>query len=489
MKRAEPLLIALILVAATALRLVALHADPPAWLSWSAGLYSDEGIYSEDARLLVLYGQHMQGDFQIAAVAPLHYHLLVWVFRHVETISLATVRIVSVAFSAATLLCFWAAMRLTYGAKTATIGLTLLSFSAPFLLYNRMGLLEMPAVFWLTAAFLAFAAARDSADRRTTLATDQRPAHSVTPWLSASGLLAGIGVDWKGTFALGACSLLVAAALLFRWRALAAVFGAALAVLANFVIFQRKDRAEISRVDRYYLLHQYLPHTSGGVWHNLGRSLASGTGDGALIYLVHFAPVLLLLTVAAALFPRLRSSRDTWLWLWLALPLCAMLVINYSPSRYFVQFWPALAGLAACALARAPRRLIAVSGLTAAICMDACLLGVSYVHRTYTIQQDARIFERVLPRDAWIAGQFAPTVCMECSLRSMYVQQALANDSPDTLRLLPITHVLATRVESPASDPWRGKYTQMIAAPDGLRTLPIGPKIKADLYANLDALP
>ncbi len=485
MKRAEPLLIAFILILATALRLIALHADPPSWLSWSAGLYSDEGIYSEDSRLWVLYGQHMQGNFQIAAVAPLHYHLLIWVFRHVTTISLATVREVAVAFSVGTLICFWGSLRLVYGAPTAALALVLLAFSAPFLLYNRMGLLEMPALFWLSAAFLALACAHAGHDKPD----DSKINRAEISWLLAAGVLAGLAVAWKGTFALGALSLLVAASLRHKRYALAAILGLVAVLFLNFLVFVRPFRAEVSRVDHYYLLHQYLPHSTSGIVRNIVRSLLTGSNDGALVYLLHFAPVLLILAVAALAVPRLRRREDAWLWLWLGIPLGAMMLVNYSPSRYFVQFWPALAGLAACGLVRLPRRNAAVIALALALCVDGTLLARAYERRTYTVQNDAHLLERVLPRDAWIAGQFAPTVCMECSLRSMYVQPGLANDSSAALALLPITHVLATQTLSPADDPWRARRNQLIAAPSGLRLLPIGPKFKARLDANLNALP
>ena len=488
MKRAEPLLVALIFLAAAVLRLVALHADPPSWLSWSAGLYSDEGIYSEDSRLLVLYGQHMQGNFHVAALAPLHYHLLVFVFRHVATISLATVRGIAVAFSLATLLCFWATFRITYGARTAAIALALLAFSAPFLLYNRMGLLEMPALFWLTASYLALGYA--AAAIRPTQGNGNRtsPAWQASTLLFAAGALAGVAVDWKATFALGALAMLTAAGLRHGLKSLIAWAGLAITVGLNYLLLVRPYHAEVARADHYYLLHQYLPHTASGVWHNLVRATISGEADGVLVYLLHFAPMLLILTIAAVA-PRLRSQGDAWLWLWLAIPLTAMILMSYSPSRYFVQFWPALAGLAACAIARLPQRSVARIAFAAALCVDALLLGRSYQLRAYTVQQDAKTLEHVLPRDSWIAGQFAPTICLECSLRSLYVQPGLANDSSDNLTVLPITHVLATQTQSPADDPWRAHRGQLIAAPSGLPTLPIGPKIKTRLYANLNALP
>ena len=484
MRRVKSLLLpAAILAAAVYVRLIALGADPPGWLSWSAGIYSDEGIYAEDARLWVLYGQHMQGDFHASVIAPLWHWLLLNVFARYG-ISLVVLRTVSVVFGIATLAAFATALRVWYDTPTALIGLALLSVSAPFVMYNRLGLLESSALFWLVLGYLALGIAERS---RTCW-----PRHAA---LVAAGLVCGIAVVWKGTFLLGALAL--AGYAFWRHRAPGAALAIGMAVVAAVygVAWYAPHRAELARASHYYLYHQYLPRSLPGVWANLKRGLFTGNGDGIAPYLLRAAFPLWALALFAAR-DRDAASRNRALLAWIAIPALAFLFSSYTPSRYYLVFWPALAALAArgalaLPLANARRPEIARAGIAAALVAGMFApLGVAYRDRMYTMHDDARTLARVLPADAWIAGQFAPSLCLDNSLRTMYIQKGLANDPAAlALQTLPITHVLATRTSSSTSDPWRGAYSHLILGPGGLYALPVGQRFAVDVYANIDALP
>ena len=477
MRHAELPLVVLVLAIALVLRVAALSADAPGWLSWSAGIYSDEGIYSNDARMIVLDRQRVPGDFQISVVAPMQYHLLVRVFRRFGA-SLRSVRLTAVAFGMATLVAFWLTLRLTYDRSTSLAGLVLLSVSAPFVLYNRLGLLEMPALFWLTAAYLALAAAQQSDRLLLRL-----------PNLVLAGALAGISVAWKGTFLLGAIPLLASAIWRHRTESIAVVCGAAATLGVFAVQFFLPNRAEMARVGKYYLERQYLPHSLAGVCHDLLRGLMTGAADGVLPYVFRLAPALLLFALCA-LLPSVRGKSDIWLWLWIGVPILAFLFSNYTPSRYFLIFWPALAALAARSIVKLPRTLmVRALALCACVVFDFCLLGSAYAQRTYTLPADSRTLAAALPDGAWVAGQFAPAMCLDNKVRAIYVQPGLANNAGAALSQLPTTHVLATRVESSADDPWAEQYQNLIAGPGGLKSLPVGRRFIVDLYANKEALP
>jgi 4-amino-4-deoxy-L-arabinose transferase-like glycosyltransferase len=466
----------LILGLALALRMVARGADPPPWLSWSAGIYSDEGIYAEDARLMVLYGQHMPGNFQASSVAPLWNVLLEHAFRRLG-ISLIKLRMVSITLSMVALIVFAAALRVWYDARTAVAGLYLLSISAPFVMYSRLGLLEPTGVLWLALAYFALGCA----ERRP------RTVPCVVSLLFF-GLFCGIAVVWKGTFVLPVIGLLAYAVWRHRGLASSALSGIAIMLALYLFGWYLPHQDEIARISHYYLVRQYLPHSLAGVWFNLKRGLFTGDNDGVLPYLVRFAPLLALLAIAAAT-QRTRSRSDIAAWLWLGVPLVVMLFMSYTPSRYFLVFWPALAILAARTLVTVAKPVFALA-LVALFIFDGHLLYTSYRQRTFTMHTDARTLQKVLPYDAWIGGQFAPSLCLDNSLRSVYVQEDLANTPTDiALQNLPITHVLATQTSSPAADPWQGANGELIAGPGGLQTLPIGPKFTVKVYANLEALP
>jgi 4-amino-4-deoxy-L-arabinose transferase-like glycosyltransferase len=478
MRHAELPLVVIVLALALAVRLVALSSDPPGWLSWSAGIYSDEGIYSNDARMLVLDAQHEPGNFKVSIIAPLQHRLLLAVF-HRFGVSLRIVRLVAVVFSMGTLAAFWLTLRLEYDRTTALVGLTLLAVSAPFVLYNRLGLLEMPALFWLTIGYLMLAVAhRVSCARRRFAA------------LLLAGLFAGIAIAWKGTFLLGALPLLACAVWRHRAMAIAAAGGAAASLAAYCAVFYLPHREDIARISDYYIEHQYLPHSMAGVVHDVARGVATGDADGVMPYLFRFAPALLLFALCA-LLPKVRAKDDLWLWLWAGVPIVVLLFSNYTPSRYFMIFWPALAALAGCAIVRLlPRRRPAIAAVLAVcVILNGAMLWTTYRTRTYTLRNDGLALAKTLPRDAWIAGQFAPAVCLDNNLRTIYVQQGLANNGPTALSDLPISHVLATRMSSTKDDPWAGQYGNLIAGPAGLISLPVGRKFTIDLYANKEALP
>ena len=136
-------------------RLIALTADPPANLSWSTGIFSDEGIYAVDARSVVFTGHWSPGDFHSAIISPLFHLIQLAVFKGFG-VGLLQVRLISVFFGVATLGVFYLGLQSAYDERTATVGIAFLGLSVPFVLYNRLALLEAPAVFVLVLAYLAW---------------------------------------------------------------------------------------------------------------------------------------------------------------------------------------------------------------------------------------------------------------------------------------------------------------------------------------------
>jgi 4-amino-4-deoxy-L-arabinose transferase-like glycosyltransferase len=142
LKTSAYLLLALTLVG---LRIYHLDCDPPTWLSWSSGIYSDEGIYAGDAASAALTGHWSPGDFHSAEIAPLHHLALLTLFRAFG-VSLVTARTLSVVCSFVCLVFFWLILRREFDEITAAIGVVFLGLSPVFLFYNRLALLETPAV-------------------------------------------------------------------------------------------------------------------------------------------------------------------------------------------------------------------------------------------------------------------------------------------------------------------------------------------------------
>jgi 4-amino-4-deoxy-L-arabinose transferase-like glycosyltransferase len=137
-------------------RLVALGADPPPWLSWSTGLYTDEGYYTLDARHEALFGTLAPGDFHDRLLSPLLSLIQQGVFE-VFGAGLLQARLLCVLFGLLTIAVFWLGLRRAYDDRTADFGALFLGVAPPFALYNRLALQETPTVFWLVLAFTLWA--------------------------------------------------------------------------------------------------------------------------------------------------------------------------------------------------------------------------------------------------------------------------------------------------------------------------------------------
>jgi 4-amino-4-deoxy-L-arabinose transferase-like glycosyltransferase len=384
------------------LRFVHLDADPPSWLSWSSGIYSDEGIYACDARSVVLFGHWAPGDFHSAEIAPLHHLLLLCVFR-LFGVSLITVRSLSVVTSLVTLVFFFLVLRKQFDEKTAVLGFIFLGLSPVYLFYNRLGLLETPTVCLLVIALYL-----------STFPKGQ--------WLT--GIFLALAVIYKPLAILCIPAFFVDCRENPRHVAIR-LASLLTGLLTYFVTWQLPHRANLSRLNRYYLLHQYLPHTVGGLGHNLVRSLWSGSSDGILPYLLHFAPPLLLAVVVAAFQGTTRNDkRLTVYWCWLMLPAATLCLISYEPSRYFLLFWPALAAISAVALTQASSIFRQVYFAIFAITF-LMVTVTSLGHPKYLIANAGKEVGILGP----IAGQYAPELGLSNKSVCLYVQPGIANDT------------------------------------------------------------
>jgi hypothetical protein len=209
----------------------------------------------------------------------------------------------------------------------------------------------------------------------------------------------------------------------------AAGFVAALAVY--YFCWQYPHHADLARYNGYYVLHQYLPHSARASWHNIVRALWSGSSDGVLVYLMHFAPIelILLLTLAGSpagfTNPKLKKY-----WLWFAVPALVFCLLSYAPSRYFILFSPALAALAAVAVQQMiPKRRTLVVGVF--VLWSALWIGVSLIFATNDVQKAGAILENRLPPGTDLVGQYGPEMALITHEPSVYVQPGLANEKLD----------------------------------------------------------
>jgi len=397
-------LYALIVILLFGLRLVNLTSDPPPWLSWSSGIYTDEGIYAADARSAVLFGQWAPGDFHSAEIAPLHHLLLLGLF-HILGVSLLSMRLLGAASSLITLGLFYLTLRKEFDERVAAVGTIFLGFSPVFVFYNRLALLETPTVLLLVAALYG-------------------KSYPKLSWLT--GIFLALAVIYKPL------AILCVPAFFVDCRDTPSVavqrLGWMLSGLAVFFFaWQLPHRTDLSRLNHYYLLHQYLPHSIVGLGHNLVRSLWSGSSDGVLPYLLHHAALLVALVLLAALYKREHHNRDISAYTtWLVVPFCALCCLSYEPSRYFILFWPALCAVAAIGVVRlTPALSVAVAVAYGILSVFAIISSLQV--STHTLLTCGRELGRSLPAEQLIVGQYAPELALSNHLPSIYVQPGLAN--------------------------------------------------------------
>jgi hypothetical protein len=278
----ESLLRLLALAVMVAVRVVALNADPPSWLSWSTGINTDEGFYTLDARHEVLWGHLAPGNFHDRLLSPLLSLLQQGVFT-VFGPDLLAARVMNIVFGLLTIAVFWLGLRRVFNSQIADAGALFLGLAPPFVFYNRLALQETPTVFWLVLAFALWASAKGR------------------PGSLFSGVAFGIAVIVKPL------ALLALPALVWLWRKpswAVSVLALGMTLLLYALLWYGPHYAELVRMGTFYRVHQFQPHSWFSVWLNIRRGFIGGE-RGIFPYLLALMPVPTLLALWAILRPRL----------------------------------------------------------------------------------------------------------------------------------------------------------------------------------------
>lgn len=429
-RTAPPLLFA---AAAIALRTVALRSDAYTRLDWSAGLLTDEAFYMHNARNAVLFGEARLDDFNNMLVSPVLHYLQLGVFS-VAGPGSAQTRSISVVCSLASIALAWAALRPALGRTAAWLAAGFLAFDHANLLYNRMGLMDTPAALGAIAALWAFGRAARS-----------EPGTRRIRWSLLCGALIGVTVAAR-TF----CVYLLPVPFLAMWwagrgeatprawRRPAAATIAGLATVAALYgwLWVAPHRAEIARMNHYYRSEQIQPRSVAHLGRNVYHA-ALGDFRGFSPYLYRHTPVAFALAVAclSALplggWRALTGARDpgetagdvhgrravtayaiAWLslgWAWLA-------VISYSPSRYYVSTYPALAAVAAISAVRWRALAGALASSGAAVrAVRGCLAWFLVYHGAQTFVHRGGVVSPVLTALALYGAPTAAAIVVALS--------------------------------------------------------------------------
>jgi 4-amino-4-deoxy-L-arabinose transferase-like glycosyltransferase len=442
--------------------------DPPHWLSWSAGLYTDEGFYSLDARHLVVFQHAAPGNFHDSYLSPGLSALQTILFGLFGASDL-TARYLSVVLSLITIVVMWLGLRRTSGENAADFGALFLGFCPVVIFYNRMALQETPAVLFIAGAFCLRAYSETNREGVRPLLLD-----------FCSGACGACVLLFKplGLVALPAL-LLLGRRTGDRSKVISAVAGASVVTVLWFSLHYLPLHSELSRMGSYYRAHQTLPGSLRTLWLDIRRGVISGK-SGVLPFLFYTMPVVIGLAIYRATSKvAVRSPLDWVLVGWLASGIAYCLVMVYAPSRYYVLFTPAAAALAGIACADMSPRARSIATV-AFIAVSVAWVITAFAERSFTMQDAGIAIENLLPANSLIVGDVAPSLCLGGKLQAAPMQPGLSNDKR------PIESLGATAIVLIRSKTWDGwwssQYPGLLDPKNSLGAWTVGPGYRIELF-------
>jgi hypothetical protein len=463
-----------ILLAALGLRLLWLDADAATTLSWSGAVFTDEGLYSHAARNRILFGAWRLDGWDNRLASPLHDLLAFALFRALG-VGYAQLRLGSVALACAALLLFWRLLRRDFGASIALAGALLWALDYYWFQFSRLALLEPGMVCWLVGAAYCWRKALDRGPR----------------WAVLAGLAASGAWIWKSLALVWLPAPFIALALMGQYDGhgpapsrirLAASYagGLALGLLAYALAWYLPHAAELGAYSRFYAADR-VPASFGAAVGALGANLRSR-------YIWAQSPVILVAALPGLAFATraaVRRALPPVAALCLAWTLCgsALLIMPYSPPRYYTLLLPPLIGMLAYGVSLAdnlfsPRyaRLLIGGVLAASLLWSGLWYGRWVAHLQRSLPETSRALARLVPPDALVFGISSCALSLENTLRCVPPIIGLANErDPEQLGA---DYVL---VESNPADFTRRSYGALLRRSELVATLPFGAE-RVQLY-------
>lgn len=439
------------ILAMVVLRLVALESDAFPSLSWSSALLTDEGFYIHNARNVVLFGTARTDQFNNMLIMPTLHAIQVAVFR-VWGVGIVQARMIPVVASLATLPLLFFAVDISLGRRSAVTATLFLGLDHVYLLYNRLALMDSPAASVLIIVFCCWVTALRNIGWKRSVAFYCCGVALVVAY-SIRGLVAPLFISpfvalWLDEIITAKKANTGARARLasFFAKSLPIAIGLGTSMLVYMIVWYVPNRGEITRVNHYYF-QQLMPLSFRGAMLNLVGAVF-GTGRGITPYLMRHTPIMFLLvvswivgpftTILSSLCPaagknekRLgitistvsNAKRDASeisnaavvlavLWL---LTLWAILAITqYSPSRYYVLTYPAMAIVAAHALTNLPELLASIVRSVTAVVVLVMLVVYHF---------GFAVCERLIDPQANLSVTIAGTAAVAASCAALVVMR------------------------------------------------------------------
>jgi hypothetical protein len=257
-------------------------------------------------------------------------------------------------------------------------------------------------------------------------------------------------------------------------------------LLIYAVCWYLPHREEITRVSRYYLHAQLLPHSLIDLQNNIGTALF-GPRPGLLPFLLLHMPVLFLLAVGFT-WAEHKTAHDNptarYLMGWFWIPICLFAVVSYAPSRYYVLFYPAMAGLAALGWERlweakreipsVIRRNLHAPALTLLLwaVVNGAWLGDWLIHIRYSQRDADRWLAQNLPQGSVLLGDAAPGLAVSNAFKAITVIPGLSNNKEPVERFAPAPRYIVILNGQKNVNWWRERYPAIITPENLIRLFP-----------------
>lgn len=483
------------------LRVGWLDSDAYARLSWSSALLTDEGFYIHNARNVALFGNSRTDAFNNMLIMPVLHLVQVGVFQCFG-VGAIQARLISIVSSLLTLWIVYCLLRRLFGEAFAQAGVLLLGLDHVFLLYNRLALMDTPALLPATGALYAFvrsaecAESRDKAEKNTRAAgqvelrlSESEVLHSrdktilrkEAAWMILSGLLLLTAYGVRGLAALIIPGAYIAWWFCFprRRRSLGYLsLGLLTGSFLYFFSWYWPHHRELSQVNRYYIGVQLLPHSVAQLRANVLVALFHWE-RGEFPFLLKHSPVLFFLALVAC-YPRPisqteRETRPTnallialqWSRFWFIITLIFCALVNYAPSRYFVLFYPPMLLLALSTLSQWgktkdaannfwSRRIILT--LAVFVVVNVGWLADWCLHLTYRQQEADHWLAVNLPANSVLFGAVAPGLCLNNGFRVVNVMEGFCNDQHPLERFPEAPRYILMLDRSAHNSIWRERW-------------------------------
>lgn len=477
----------LVVLGALVLRLLWLEADAATTLTWSGAPFTDEGLYSHAARNRVLFGVWRTNEWDNRLVSPL-FDAAAYAMYTLFGVGFVQIRLINVTFAILALLLFWLFLRRDLGERWALLGVVVWGFDYAWFQYSRLGLLEPGMVFWLVAAGwcwrVAVTGRKTKTEDRRLKAQDRRleAAPLAMAWIIGCGICVSVAWVWKSLALVFVPAPVLALWLIgpirASWRAAGGYLLGLLLGLGLYVgLWYLPQRTAITAYNQFYAADRVpasVAEAGRVMWNNLRAREVWGQ-----------TPVLLLaggwgaISALAALVRRRLPPAVALCLAWLA---CGggLLLLPYSPSRYYMLLLPALAGLAVwgCqSVGSQTARWLPPVIIGGGLLWSGWWYGQWVMQRRTTLIEGGRVVQALVPDGEMVLGVAACGVSLANTLPCAPPFAGLANDA-QPVETLGARYAL---VEDSRDDFMRRFYGPLLARSTPLQRLALGPR-RVTLY-------